>query len=170
MAVELGTYLEWDILWWAFKIEASPGQYGSVGWSTVPLLKGCGFDSPSGYIYKLWVWSSILNSWSRSIWFSVQACTGGNQWMFLSLPSSLSKSNEKKMSLGKDKKIEGISVFGKTGSEVRTVLDIGAHGYLISHRPKWWPSSRPTEGQNDLPPKSLPFWLCSQGKILGREK
>ena len=41
--------------------------------------------------------------WSEHIGPLVQARTGGSQLMFLSLPSSLSESNEK-VSLGEDKK------------------------------------------------------------------
>ena len=63
-----------------------PCWCGSVGWSIVPFwwLKGCGFDSRSGHIPRLWVW------------FQVQMHTGSNQlmlpfsWMFPSFPSSLS--------------------------------------------------------------------------------
>ena len=64
--------------------------------------EGCGFDSQSGHkIHRLWIWSPA------------EACTGGNWSMFFSHidvspslfpPSSLTKTNEKNISLGYDLK------------------------------------------------------------------
>ena len=70
--------------------ESSPGCGGSVGWELSHKAKGCLFNSQSGHMSRLWVWSPV------------GVHMGGKQSMFLphidvdlflSFPSSLSKKN-----------------------------------------------------------------------------
>ena len=88
------------------KRKGSPGRCGSISWSVILWPKGYGFYSWSGHIPRLQVWSSILDCWSGNPQSPVLAGMEAASWclslasMFLSLPSSLSKSNEKKMSSG----------------------------------------------------------------------
>ena len=54
-----------------------PGRCGSVGWSVVPLPKGCRFDSWSEHVPRL------------QVQFQAGTHAGGNQSIFLSLPLPL---------------------------------------------------------------------------------
>ena len=76
-----------------------PGPCGSVGWVSFCRPKGCSFDSWSGYMSRLWVWSPV------------GVHTKGNQSMFLSLLSRIDVSfflcsplSKKKKKKGKRKK------------------------------------------------------------------
>ena len=65
------------------KFTFCPGQCGLVGWASPHKLKVCGFDSMSGHVPRLWVWSAV------------GPCMEGIQTMFPSLSLSLPLSEKK---------------------------------------------------------------------------
>ena len=81
------------------KFNTFPGQCGSVGWRVTPKPKGFGFHSWSGRVPGYQVQSPSLGANGRQ---PIGASLSHRFLMFLSFPSSLSKSNEEKMFLGKD--------------------------------------------------------------------
>ena len=72
----------WKTVWWVLRklmIELLPCQGSSVGQSIIPIYQGCMVNCHSGHIQEST--NEYINKWN-------------NKLMFLSLPSSLSLSNQ----------------------------------------------------------------------------